>query len=85
MRPLNFVVTSLVFVFVSDQVAKATGTLTAWVCRMPKRAELDVGPTASWLLSDLRVRCFGMLAVLWLLNLVYPSDVRPARSRPCPF
>ncbi|GAA5913896.1 hypothetical protein JCM8208_004991 [Rhodotorula glutinis] len=38
MRPLNFVVTSLVFVYVSNQVAIATGVLTAMICHVPKQA-----------------------------------------------
>ncbi|KAI5477499.1 O-acetyltransferase [Pseudohyphozyma bogoriensis] len=32
LRPVNFAITSLVFVFVSNQVAKATGSLTQWIC-----------------------------------------------------
>ncbi|GAA5831482.1 hypothetical protein JCM3766R1_001771 [Sporobolomyces carnicolor] len=36
LRPLNFVITSLVFVFVSNQVAIATGVLTSWICYVPK-------------------------------------------------
>ncbi|KAM0747163.1 Cas1p-domain-containing protein [Meredithblackwellia eburnea MCA 4105] len=36
LRPLNFAITSIVFVFVSDQTAKATGSLTEWICAVPK-------------------------------------------------
>lgn len=32
MRPINFLVTSVVFVFVSNQTASATGSLTEWIC-----------------------------------------------------
>ncbi|GAA5875890.1 hypothetical protein JCM8547_001695 [Rhodosporidiobolus lusitaniae] len=35
-RPLNLVVTALVFVFVSNQVSIATGALTGWICYVPK-------------------------------------------------
>ncbi|GAA5890054.1 hypothetical protein JCM5296_004755 [Sporobolomyces johnsonii] len=38
LRPLNFAVTSIIFVFVSNQVAIATGVLTAWICHVPKPA-----------------------------------------------
>ncbi|GAA5831621.1 hypothetical protein JCM11251_000772 [Rhodosporidiobolus azoricus] len=36
LRPLNFIITSLVFVFVSNQVAIATGALTSLICYVPK-------------------------------------------------
>ncbi|BGP52441.1 hypothetical protein JCM10450v2_008419 [Rhodotorula kratochvilovae] len=36
LRPLNFIITSLVFVYVSNQVAIATGVLTAMICYVPK-------------------------------------------------
>ncbi|GAA6061542.1 hypothetical protein JCM10212_002749 [Sporobolomyces blumeae] len=36
LRPINFAITSLVFVFVSNQVAIATGVLTSWICYVPK-------------------------------------------------
>ncbi|BGP11949.1 hypothetical protein JCM10049v2_007869 [Rhodotorula toruloides] len=38
LRPVNFVVTSLVFVFISNQVAIATGVLTSMICYVPKPA-----------------------------------------------
>ena len=31
-RPLNFVLTTIMFIFVSDQVAHATTQLTSWIC-----------------------------------------------------
>ena len=34
-RILNFVVSSLIFVFISNQVAQATGKLTDWLCNKP--------------------------------------------------
>ncbi|GAA6009960.1 hypothetical protein JCM10207_002174 [Rhodosporidiobolus poonsookiae] len=36
LRPLNFFITSLVFVYVSNQVAIATGALTSLICYVPK-------------------------------------------------
>ncbi|GJN94627.1 hypothetical protein Rhopal_007710-T1 [Rhodotorula paludigena] len=36
LRPINFIITSLIFVFVSNQVAIATGVLTAMICYVPK-------------------------------------------------
>ena len=36
MRQVNFIVVSAVFLYVSEQVAKATGLLTAWICQVPK-------------------------------------------------
>ncbi|SCV67287.1 BQ2448_5933 [Microbotryum intermedium] len=32
LRPINFIVTSTVFVYISNQVATATGSLTSWIC-----------------------------------------------------
>ncbi|GAA5991803.1 hypothetical protein JCM11641_001762 [Rhodosporidiobolus odoratus] len=46
LRPLNFVVTSLVFVFVSNQVALVTGALTSLICYIPKSAPSSRLPTA---------------------------------------
>ncbi|KAH7928550.1 Cas1p-domain-containing protein [Leucogyrophana mollusca] len=31
-RPLNFVLSTIIFVYVSDQVAQATGAITTWIC-----------------------------------------------------
>ncbi|GAA6042735.1 hypothetical protein JCM8097_005556 [Rhodosporidiobolus ruineniae] len=36
LRPINFIITSIVFVFVSNQVAIATGALTSLICYVPK-------------------------------------------------
>jgi hypothetical protein len=38
-RPLNFVITSVVFVFVSHRVALATSDLTDWFCAKPNQSE----------------------------------------------
>ncbi|GAA5822413.1 hypothetical protein JCM5353_000498 [Sporobolomyces roseus] len=46
LRPLNFIITSLVFVFVSNQVAIATGVLTSWICYVPKSTTSRL-PTAN--------------------------------------
>lgn len=35
-RPINFIVTSIVFVFVSNHIAIATGALTSLICYVPK-------------------------------------------------
>lgn len=35
-RPLNMIVTTILFIFVSDRVAKATGELTSWICKTDK-------------------------------------------------
>ncbi|SCZ96420.1 BZ3500_MvSof-1268-A1-R1_Chr8-2g10181 [Microbotryum saponariae] len=32
LRPINFTVTSIIFVYISNQVATATGSLTSWIC-----------------------------------------------------
>ncbi|GAA5913451.1 uncharacterized protein JCM6883_004392 [Sporobolomyces salmoneus] len=47
LRPLNFVITSLVFVFVSNQVAIATGVLTSWICYVPKPTSSRLPTTTS--------------------------------------
>ncbi|KAK4047271.1 hypothetical protein OIO90_006232 [Microbotryomycetes sp. JL221] len=44
LRPINFAVTSVVFVYVSNQVATATGVLTEWICN--KGGRLPVATTA---------------------------------------
>ncbi|KAK4047792.1 hypothetical protein OIV83_005134 [Microbotryomycetes sp. JL201] len=44
LRPLNFAVTSIVFVYISNQVAAATGVLTEWVCN--RGAQLPTTATA---------------------------------------
>ncbi|BGP21038.1 hypothetical protein JCM10213_002927 [Rhodosporidiobolus nylandii] len=46
LRPLNFVITSLVFVFISNQVALATGALTSLICYVPKASPSSRLPTA---------------------------------------
>jgi N-acetylneuraminate 9-O-acetyltransferase len=49
--PLNFVVTSIVFVWISHKVAEATGELTRWICginppNLPVMAtSMDTGPS----------------------------------------
>ncbi|GAA5929765.1 uncharacterized protein JCM15063_004242 [Sporobolomyces koalae] len=46
LRPINFIITSLVFVFVSNQVAIATGVVTSWICYVPKATSSRL-PTAN--------------------------------------
>nr|VWO94211.1 Probable O-acetyltransferase CAS1 (EC (Capsule synthesis protein 1) [Ganoderma boninense] len=36
-RPLNFVLTAIVFIYVSHLMAKATGDVTNWICGSPKK------------------------------------------------
>lgn len=36
-RPYNFVLTTFIFIYVSDQVAWATGELTSWICDKPEK------------------------------------------------
>ncbi|KIY62901.1 Cas1p-domain-containing protein [Cylindrobasidium torrendii FP15055 ss-10] len=43
-RPLNFVFTTLIFVFVSHWVAQATGEVTAWLCSDGKPKERQTMP-----------------------------------------
>lgn len=37
-RPVNFVLTSIMFVYVSHRVAQATGEITAWICNVEKKS-----------------------------------------------
>lgn len=37
-RPANFVITSIMFVYVSHRVAQATGEITAWICGGAKKS-----------------------------------------------
>lgn len=36
-RPVNFILTSIMFVYVSHRVAQATGVITAWICNVEKK------------------------------------------------
>ena len=37
-RPVNFVLTSIMFIYVSHRVAQATGEITAWICNIEKQS-----------------------------------------------
>jgi len=39
-RPLNFVITTCMFIYVSHRVAQATGDITNWICGEPKPPSL---------------------------------------------
>ncbi|KAF9462141.1 O-acetyltransferase [Collybia nuda] len=42
-RPANFVITTIMFIYVSDQVARATANITAWICgEVPRTLPLSV-------------------------------------------
>lgn len=48
-RPLNMVLTSVLFIYVSHRVAQATGQVTQWICDVPKPPSLPtvVEPSAA--------------------------------------
>ncbi|KAH7910888.1 10 TM acyl transferase domain found in Cas1p-domain-containing protein [Hygrophoropsis aurantiaca] len=37
-RPLNFIISTIIFVYISDQVARATAALTTWICGGAEKA-----------------------------------------------
>lgn len=39
-RPLNMIVTSILFIYVSHRVSQATGQITKWICDVPKPPSL---------------------------------------------
>ncbi|KAH7340449.1 Cas1p-domain-containing protein [Rhizoctonia solani] len=43
-RPLNMVVTTIMFIWLSHKVAEATGTLTAWICGTQKKTLPTTNP-----------------------------------------
>ncbi|GLB36055.1 putative 10 TM Acyl Transferase domain found in Cas1p [Lyophyllum shimeji] len=45
-RPLNFIITTIMFVYVSDQLAQATTTITSWICSTPAKSSLPLPTTA---------------------------------------
>ena len=46
-RPANFVITSVTFVYVSHQVAQATGVITAWICGGERQSLPTINPNVS--------------------------------------
>lgn len=46
-RPANFVITSIIFIYVSHRVSEATGVITSWICGTPKKTGLptNTSPT----------------------------------------
>ncbi|KAG6828706.1 hypothetical protein H0H92_007014 [Tricholoma furcatifolium] len=46
-RPVNFVLTTIMFIFVSDQMAHATTTLTSWMCGSATKSTLPAPATSS--------------------------------------
>jgi len=46
-RPVNFVITSVMFVYVSHRVAHATGEITAWICGGAKKSLPTTNPNTS--------------------------------------
>lgn len=54
-RPVNFVVTTVMFIFVSDQMARATTQITSWICGTTSKSlplpamasSSNTGPTSS--------------------------------------
>lgn len=45
-RPLNFIFTTIMFVYMSDQLAHATTTITSWICSGTAKSSLPL-PTAA--------------------------------------
>ncbi|KZT44553.1 Cas1p-domain-containing protein [Sistotremastrum suecicum HHB10207 ss-3] len=45
LRPLNFVVSSAIFIYLSHRVAESTGHLTSWICKVPEKAALPAPVT----------------------------------------
>lgn len=46
-RPLNFILTTIMFIYVSDQMAHATTAITSWICGSAPKASLPPPVTAS--------------------------------------
>lgn len=46
-RPLNMIITTVMFIWLSHKVAEATGALTAWICGTQKKALPTSNPTSS--------------------------------------
>ena len=103
-RIANFVISSLIFVFLSENVATATGSLTTWLVGKPVKAKPRGAYTAvstdaeskevlnieedlpkktkaqkmiALLATDLRVKAVFILGLLWVCNLLFPSDSPP--------
>ncbi|KAG5653580.1 hypothetical protein H0H81_012087 [Sphagnurus paluster] len=45
-RPINFIFTTIMFIYVSDQMAHATTTITGWICGKGAKASLPLPTTA---------------------------------------
>ncbi|KAF5384959.1 hypothetical protein D9615_001440 [Tricholomella constricta] len=45
-RPMNFVLTTIMFIYVSDQMAHATATITSWICGTAAKSSLPLPTTA---------------------------------------
>ncbi|KAG6912037.1 hypothetical protein DXG01_000285 [Tephrocybe rancida] len=46
-RPVNFVLSTIMFIYVSDQMAHATTTITSWICGGAAKASLPLPATSS--------------------------------------
>lgn len=115
-RFLNFVVASLVYVFVSEKVATATGAIVSWLGKTGSKSTAGRQPagqayaavstsepsgsaaeeglekmqvlepalppsrTQKWLnafTSSLKGRMLSIIILLWIMNLLYPSESPP--------
>lgn len=104
-RIANFVISSAIFVFLSENVATATGSLTTWLVGKPVKAKPARGAYTpvttdteskevlnveedppkktkmqrllAMLATDLRVKAVFIVGLLWVCNLLFPSDPPP--------
>jgi N-acetylneuraminate 9-O-acetyltransferase len=97
-RWINFVISSLIFVFVSHWLSNATGVLTDWICTVPKSIGSRTGdgekgsnvasPTEEGggflkvLKTDLRARIGLILFCFVILNYLYPGEPMDAHILP---
>ncbi|KAK7468812.1 hypothetical protein VKT23_003312 [Stygiomarasmius scandens] len=90
-RPLNFVVTSIMFVYVSDQVARATGNIVTIICSDDSKSKPQALPTSSTSAIELSSRTESSASTentsshrrRWVDRLA--DNPRPSRFKPTSF